>query len=112
MRGQTEQTEHSYQSSAREVSDGACGQEDRTPHDERDTQQPEARRSISSDPLVEVVELGIHVLQHGSVPLRIEKGDGCETESSINSGFGASIDALFFRERERERESSGILVVA
>lgn len=69
--------EYSYrseQSSAHEVSDGVDGQEDREPHDERDTKQPEARRSISSDPFVEVVELGLHVLQHGSVPLRIERG--------------------------------------
>ena len=64
----------SEQSSAHEVSDGVGGQEDREPHDERDTKQPEARRSISSDPLVEVVELGLHVLQHGDVPLRIERG--------------------------------------
>lgn len=61
----------SEQSSAHEVSDGVGGQEDCTPHDERDTKQPEARRSISSDPLIEVGEL---VLQHGSVPLRIERG--------------------------------------
>lgn len=64
----------SEQSSAHEVSDGIGGQEDREPHDECDTQQPETRRSISSDPLVEVVELGLQVLQHGSVPLRIERG--------------------------------------
>lgn len=76
----------SEQSSAHEVSDGVGGQEDREPHDERDTKQPEAGRSISSDPLVEVVELGLHVLQHGCGPLRIRVG---MIESSINSGFGA-----------------------
>ena len=54
----------SEQSSAHEVSDGVGGQEDRTPHDERDTQQPEAGRGVSVDPLVEVGEL---VLQHGCV---------------------------------------------
>lgn len=64
----------SEQSSAHEVSDGVGGQEDREPHDERDTKQPEARRGVGSDPLVEVVELGLQVLQHGSVPLRIERG--------------------------------------
>lgn len=63
----------SEQSSAHEVSDGVDGQEDREPHDERDTKQPEARRSISSDPLVEVVKLGLQGLQHGLVPLRIER---------------------------------------
>lgn len=57
----------SEQSSAHEVSDGVGGQEDREPHDERDTKQPEARRGVGSDPLVEVVELGLHVLQHGCV---------------------------------------------
>ena len=63
----------SEQSSVHEVSDGVGGQEDRTPHDERDTKQPEAGRGVSSDPFVEVVELGLHVLQHGCVPLRIER---------------------------------------
>ena len=66
----------SKQSSAHEVSDGVGCQEDRAPRDERDTQQPEARRGVGSDPLVEVVELDRHVLQHDSVPLRIEKEDG------------------------------------
>ena len=64
----------SEQSSAHEVSDGVDGQEDREPHDERDTKQPEARRGVGSDPFVEVVELGLQVLQHGSVPLWIERG--------------------------------------
>ena len=63
----------SEQSSAHEVSDGVGGQEDREPHDERDTKQPEAGRSISSDPFVEVVELGLHVLQHGCGPLQIRR---------------------------------------
>lgn len=94
----------SEQSSAHEVSDGIGGQEDREPHDERDTKQPEARRGVGSDPLVEVVELVLHVLQHGDVPLRVRE-ERCGTESSVNSGFGASIDALLTRER-------GILVVA
>lgn len=61
----------SEQSSAHEVSDGVGGQEDREPHDERDTKQPEAGRGVSVDPFIEVGEL---VLQHGSVPLRIERG--------------------------------------
>ena len=61
----------SEQSSAHEVSDGVGGQEDCTPHDERDTQQSEARRGVGVDPLIDVGEL---VLQHGSVPLRIERG--------------------------------------
>ena len=85
----------SEQSSAHEVSDGVGSQEDCEPHDERDTKQPEAGRGVSVDPFIEVGEL---VLQHGSVPLH-------ERECSINSGFGASIDALFLRGR-------GILVVA
>lgn len=63
----------SEQSSAHEVSDGVGGQEDRTPHDERDTQQPEARGGVSVDPFVEIVELGLQVLQHGCVSLRIER---------------------------------------
>lgn len=61
----------SEQSSSHEVSDGVGGQEDRTPHDERDTKQPEARRGVGVDPPIEVGEL---VLQHGSVPLQIERG--------------------------------------
>lgn len=61
----------SEQSSAHEVSDGVGGQEYCTPYDERDTKQPEARRGVSVDPLIEVGEL---VLQHGSVPLCIERG--------------------------------------
>ena len=60
----------SDQRSTHEVSDGVGGQEDRTPHDERDTQQPEARGGVSVDPLIEVGEL---VLQHGSVPLQIRR---------------------------------------
>lgn len=64
----------SDQRSTHEVSDGIGGQEDREPHDECDTQQPETRRGVGSDPLVEVVELGLQGLQHGLVPLRIERG--------------------------------------
>ena len=60
----------SEQSSAHEVSDGVGGQEDREPHDERDTKQSEARGGVSVDPFIEVGEL---VLQHGSVPFRIER---------------------------------------
>ena len=63
----------SEQSSAHEVSDGVDGQEDCEPHDERDTKQPEARRGVGSDPLVEVVELGLHGLQHGCGPLQIRR---------------------------------------
>lgn len=61
----------SERSSAHEVSDGVGDQEDCTPHDERDTKQPEARRGVGVDLLIEVGEL---VLQHGSVPLWIERG--------------------------------------
>lgn len=43
----------SEQSSAHELSDGVGGQEDREPHDERDTKQPEARGGVGVDPLVE-----------------------------------------------------------
>lgn len=60
----------SERSSAHEVSDGVGDQEDCTPHDERDTKQPEARRGVGVDPLIEVGEL---VLQHGSVPLQIRR---------------------------------------
>ena len=81
----------SEQSSAHEVSDGVDGQEDRTPHDERDTKQPEARRSISVDPLIEVGEL---VLQHGCFPLQI-RGDAIE--SFYQFRIRASVDALFLR---------------
>ena len=55
------------------VSNGVGGQEDREPHDERDTKQPEARRGVGVCPLVEIVELGLQVLQRGCVPLRIER---------------------------------------
>ena len=41
----------SERSSAHEVSDGVGDQEDCTPHDERDTKQPEARRGVGVDPL-------------------------------------------------------------
>ena len=64
----------SERSSAHELSDGVGDQEDCTPHDERDTKQPEARRGVSVGSLVGVVELGLQGLQHGLVPLRIERG--------------------------------------
>lgn len=67
----------SEQSSTHEVSDGVDGQEERTPHDERDTKQPEARGGVSVDPLIEVGEL---VLQHGSVPLQIRREDRGQRE--------------------------------
>ena len=63
----------SEQSSAHEVSNGVGGQEDCEPHDERDTKQPEARRGVGVDPLIEVGELVLHVLQHGGVPLQIRR---------------------------------------
>ena len=91
----------SEQSSAHEVSDGVDGQEDREPHDERDTEQPETRRGVLIGPLVEVVELGLDGLQHGGVPLH-EKREARDREF-CQFRIRDIEDVLFSSERGHKR---------